>query len=415
MSYENEKYPGSYRGVPFFTQGHSTQVGRKVAIYRLPFESRGVAHLDLGRAPRRFKIRAILLETPTNSLRDQRDAFVAALETEGAGLLVHPIYGRVNVVTEDNITITESTADGGKIEIDFEAIEAREEATATSRPDVKATSINAARKLRVEAGTTFAKNFSLNVPDFVAASNLAVLDNVVDGLTDLNAIVGSALAVPAHFAAQIDRIAQQTATLLNTPGLLYNTIDATLASLMQSFNTVSGRNRRGVGSLLEVTVSASALGASTEAGAGDTPSRIAERSNRANMLIAMRSSALAAAAETAANASYDSANEAREVLDGLVSALTGLSDYTVDGVEPDVTVYDALRDLIAALTAQLTAVAGSLSELTTYTPPDTLPALVVAYGLYGDANRADEILARNPHIVHPLFVPGRVNLEILTP
>lgn len=416
MSYLDEGFAASFRGVPFLTQGHTTTVGRKTAIYRLPFESRGVAHLDLGRAPRKFQIEASLLETPQTTLRQQRDALVAALETEGSGLLVHPIYGRVNVVIEDSISISESTEAGGMIRVSFECWEAREVATQTSRPDAKSTSVTAARKLRVDAGTSFEKNFSIDVPDFVGASNLAVLDNIIDGLTDINAVVGSALAVPSHFANQIERIANETAQLINTPTLLYNTIDATIAQIIQAVNTVTGRNRRGIGNLQDVAGLSLALGSATDTPPNsDTAARNQERINRSNMLISMRASALASTSEAAANATYTSANEARAVMGTLGDALTELSDNAIDGVEPDVEVFDALRDLVAALTRQLSDVAGTLAEVTTYSPPDTLPALVIAHNLYGDATRFEELLARNEQIVHPLMVPGLLPLEVLTP
>lgn len=416
MSYLDEGFAASFRGVPFLQQGHTTTIGRKTAIYRLPFESRGVAHLDLGRAPRKFSIEALLLETELVTLRQQRDALIAALETEGSGLLVHPIFGRVNVVIEDDISIVESTEMGGMVKISFTAWEARETATQTSRPDAKSASIAAARAVRVTAGTSFEKNFSLDVPDFVGASNLAVLDNIIDGLTDINAIVGSALAVPSHYANQIERIANQAADLINTPTLLYNTIDATIAQVIQAVNTVTGRNRRGIGNLQEVTLASSALGQNTDTPSDvDTDARNQERINRSNMLISLRASALSASSEAAANAAYSSAGEAREVMQTLVDALTDLSDNAIDGIEPDVEVFDALRDLVAGLTAHLADVAGSLAEVTTYTPPDTLPALVIAYNLYGDATRFEELLARNEQVVHPLMVPGKLPLEILTP
>ncbi len=415
----------AFRGAPFRVQTHTTTVGRKVAIYRLPFESRGVASRDMGRAPRKFSIHAILLESDFEfsvqgaiRLQDMRDQLREALEAEGPGLLIHPTFGRVNVVVEDDITITETTEEGGKITIDFTCWEARDELKALNdtRPDTKAAAINKSRALRTVAGTSFESGFSIDVPDFVAASNLAVLDTVIAELTKVNATVGSALAVPAHYAAQITRIAEQTATLIGTPTLLYNTIDATIAQVVAAVNLVAGRNRRGIGSLQEISVSLSALGADTEEPADiGTPSRDLERANRAALLIAMRASGLGSAAEAAANAEYASADEATEILQTLVDALSNLSDNTLTGLEPDAETYDAIRDLVAALTDHLKAVAGLLPELTTYTPAEALPALVIAYQLYGDANRADEILERNPHIVNPNLVPAGEPLEILAP
>lgn len=420
MSYLDESFGASIDGVPFLVQGHTTSFGRKTAIYRLPFESRGVAHRDMGRAPREFSIEALLIEDdrlPGNTLRVQRDALVRVLEAPGRKLLVHPIYGRVYVVVEDRIQLVESTEMGGCIRMSFVGVEARDEiAQTTPRPDSKANAITKATKLRTAAGVAFEKNFSLDVPDFVTASNLAVLDNIIDGLTDINAIIGQALAVPAHYAAQIARIANQTVDLLNSPQLLYNTVDATFASVIQSLGQVAGRARRGIGNLDEVAGLAAVLGALTEEPADiDTPDRDQERINRANLLIAMRSSALASATEAAANSTFDSANDARAVLQTIQDALASVSDLAITGVEPDVEVFDALSDLSAAIAVHLGEVAGTLAEVTTYVTADTMPMITIAYALYGDASRFEELLARNPQVVHPLMVPGQSELEILAP
>lgn len=415
----------SIGGVAFHVQGHTTTVGRKVAIYRLPFDSKGVVSRDMGRAPRKFQIRAVLLQNDITqqqydeaTFRFHRQQLLDVLESEGPKLLVHPVYGRVNVVIEDNVSITETTEDGGKISIDFECWEHREFAKSgvATRPDTKSNVINKAQALREVAGDSFESRFSIDVPDFVSASNLAVLDTIIAELTKVNAVIGSALAVPAHYASQLTRIAEQTATLIGTPTLLYNTVDATIAQVVAAINLVAGRNRRGIGSLQEVTVSMSALGFDTAEPADiDTPSRDLERANRAALLVAMRASGLGSVAEAAAEAEYDSSDEALEILTTLVDALGNLSDNTITGIEPDAETYDAIRDLISALTDHLKSVAGALPELTTYTPAEAMPALVLAYQLYGDATRADEILERNPHIVNPNLVPAGEPLEILAP
>lgn len=420
MSYLTEKYPASFRGVPFKVEGHTTTFGRKTAVYKLPFESKGVAHLDLGRAPRRFRMKAFLIESlPDKTLRAQRDELVAALETPGAGLLVHPIYGRVNVIVEDNINFLESTQQGGMIEVELEFVEAREAATQTKQPDAQAEQVKKARALRTAAGQAFEKRFNLDVPDFVAKSNLAVLDNVLDGLRQINALIGQTLKVPSHFAAQIDRIANEMGELIHTPKALFDAVDYLIVSMIQSAYTAFGLPRRnprsGLGSLSFTIGASAALGALTAEPTGSTPAREQERVNRAVTLVAFRASALGASAEVAANFPFTSANEARSIMLDLVDALTGLSDNDITGVEPDSDTYDALRELQAATTSHLSGVAGSLSELTTHIPVATIPAVVLAYRLYGDTERYEEILNRNIEVTHPLFVPGAIELEVLAP
>ena len=63
-----------------------------------------------------------------------------------------------------------------------------------------------------------------------------------------------------------------------------------------------------------------------------------------------------------------------------------------------------LNELRGHIYADLTARMKNAVASTTITPPEVLPAYVVAYDLYEDAARADEIVARNK-IAHPGFVP----------
>ena len=46
-----------------------------------------------------------------------------------------------------------------------------------------------------------------------------------------------------------------------------------------------------------------------------------------------------------------------------------------------------------------------LVRLTTFTPEAWMPVWVISYRLFGTAEYADDILAMNPHITHPLLVP----------
>jgi hypothetical protein len=64
--------------------------------------------------------------------------------------------------------------------------------------------------------------------------------------------------------------------------------------------------------------------------------------------------------------------------------------------------YRALIELHAAVTNFLSETARPLPRVTNYRFADFLPSLVLAYKLYQDAGRADEIRAENK-IIHPAF------------
>jgi len=48
-----------------------------------------------------------------------------------------------------------------------------------------------------------------------------------------------------------------------------------------------------------------------------------------------------------------------------------------------------------------------------YSPPVTLPALVIAQTLYGDGSEADQIVTKNS-VRHPGFVSGGQTLRVLS-
>ena len=58
----------------------------------------------------------------------------------------------------------------------------------------------------------------------------------------------------------------------------------------------------------------------------------------------------------------------------------------------------------AGVNRYVLAESATASRLTTYTPGTTLPAVVLAYDLYEDASRSDELVRRNG-LSHPGFVP----------
>ena len=67
--------------------------------------------------------------------------------------------------------------------------------------------------------------------------------------------------------------------------------------------------------------------------------------------------------------------------------------------------YAALRDLRAAVVADLTARSATLPELVTVRFRGNLPSLVLAYRLYGDSTREPGMVAR-ASVVHPGFMPA---------
>ena len=82
--------------------------------------------------------------------------------------------------------------------------------------------------------------------------------------------------------------------------------------------------------------------------------------------------------------------------------------------DPEITedLFFALADLKTAFSEHISGLVINLQALNTFTPKATVPAILIAYQLLGDATKEADIVARNV-IREPTFVRGGVELEIL--
>ena len=78
----------------------------------------------------------------------------------------------------------------------------------------------------------------------------------------------------------------------------------------------------------------------------------------------------------------------------------------------DDAMYETLEQARSAVWADVTERAENNVRLVNFTPPEVMPALVLAYDYYGDATREAEIVERN-NVRHAGFVPA-VPLKFLS-
>jgi prophage DNA circulation protein len=196
-------------------------------------------------------------------------------------------------------------------------------------------------------------------------------------------------------------IANVTATVTNATGL-QRLVDATAALLAVPEDFVAQWS--GIIDAITDRATAQALAESMALSATvdttSTPTEQTIATNEIALYALPRRLALARACELVASEEievYDDARAVRAALLGLIDAELAVAPLLDD----DLT--QALQDLRVQTAKAIDAVAGAAVRLRTFTPPDVLPACVLAVQLYGDATRADELVARN-NIAHPGFV-----------
>jgi len=393
MGYRQKMQKGSFRGVPFRVKSQETELGRRVARHEYPGRDDPWPE-DLGKKGR---VHTLEMHIIGADYMAGRDAMIAALEKAGPAELVHPWLGRLQVQVEAS-RLRESTREGGMaiFSVSFlEAAPAKFPSASASTPaavDSKATPAAAA------VSSEFSASFSVSSrPAWVALSAISTLTSAMALITTL---VHRSPATPeAMTAFDASLLALQTAlpTLVYTPAALAGQTSGLIQSVaglytdpadsMQVYRDIAAFS---VAAVVPTT----------------TPARTSQAANQNAIIDLISGLAVIGEARASRLVTPPSSADALRLRDDLAERL----DTRAAAADDDV--YLTLTDLRSAVVIDLTDRSARLPNISLFMPPATIPALVLAHRIYGDAGRDDEIVSRN-HIRHPGFVPGGSALEVL--
>lgn len=402
MAWRDQWQEASFRGVKFRFRSAAAALGRRNVVHEYPGRDEAYVE-DMGRKAREFTFEAFVIGADYMRWRDQLEE---ACEKEGSGELVHPTRGRMQVAVQD-CRPTENVDAGGMASYALTFIQDGGNLNPSVRVDTSAAVDIAGDNATDAAAKDFSKTFGVDgMPDFVSSDAVATINNAMDGIrAAANGMLPDMSILPAFNAAAGGILGKLTG-LLRLPTDLASGITGQIAGLrglgmspMSAFNALAtlfdfGKHSQTSGYVPAVPA---------------TPARIQQADNRAAVQTLVRRAALIEAAKSAATATYASREEAIAIRDNLVAKLEAEAEAEST---PD-PVYFALTDLRVAVVNDIQTRASDLAHLVQYTPRATVPAIVLAYQLYEDPARADEIAGRNK-IRHPGFIPGGRALELLT-
>jgi prophage DNA circulation protein len=417
--------PASFRNVPFQVKSAQTQVGRRVALHEYPQRDEAYPE-DLGLKADQFTVEAFVLGP---SYHQARDALIVALKQPGPGLLIHPYYGQRTVTLMPPARISETTDEGGIARFSLDFVEAGENAEPSAREDTQAAVESAADAANTAIAEDFALDFSVaGVQDFVESSALGMAGNVIGTLQSLQRGIVPNISVLSDFQATVSSVVGNLNKLIRAPAAyaqsvlgLVGTLKALAKSPLVALGSYRGMFSYG-GSLPRV--------------AGTTASRQRQAANQNAQSALLRRAALIEATRCCSRIefsvprtggdstplpTYDQVVALRDDLAGrLDDEAAGIVPAPVGNGTPETMVvsvsdpvYQALTALRVALVRDIADRAIDAPRLASVTLPSTMPALVAAYRIHGDATRTDELIARNKAIRHPGFVPGGTPLEIV--
>ena len=415
MSYKDRLSPGSFRGVPFLTPAHEMTSGHRGTVHERPGSNDHTTQ-PMGLMPRRFSVTAWVMG-PDYDL--DRDALIAALEKPGTGRLVHYFYGALDVEVEPGkeFSVSESQDRGGMAVFTIPFILAKRPTLpilAASRYDrVKVKTGNAI----LESMRAFADKLNTSGIEEVRAEVVTTLQGATAIVGDVNAQINTLLATPTQVAGMITALGDQLAQLVATPSR-FGELAAGLNAISEAlFGAIADIGRALFDSTRTVDGDGlAAAQAQTDARRLVRALRIALRQTQAiddgdspNEQIAtalVKQTAALHAALAAVEMPFDNQANAEEVRDEFGAALAALAAAADD------TMYAALTDARVELMAHLTGIAGGLARTVDFTPAVSLPAVLIAHMVHGDARRCEEIIARN-NIRHPCFVTGGYPIKVL--
>lgn len=392
MSWRDNLQPASFRGVAFHYEDVDRNFGRRVKTHEYPGGDEPY-HEDLGAMTEAISFNAYVLEPDhLNKAARLRDA----INKPGAGTLVHPYYGEIQVVAKDT-SERFSTRDGGmaRFSLRFERAGPNRNPSAridtTSLLATKATAINSA------AATRFAEKFTIQgSPGWIDTSAQEDMGVVLDDVAVSASEAITAAGDLADLAFAITGMRQNAATLVRDP----LTLATRLTSAMQTST--------GLSPLLKMATTTLQLGTI----AATTPSRLIQSNNRKALVELLNNVALSGAMRSVPTTQFETTADAYTARDEIAVQVDRLSLTASNDM------VSALSSGLAAVTRHISATAPSLPRLITVAPTMTRPSLAHAYDLYGDdvkqvITRAGQIASRNG-IRHPGFVPAGDTLEVLS-
>lgn len=389
----------SFRGVEFHVDSHDLDAGRRGQTHVYPGRDTSYRE-DLGRAPRGFSVQGFVIG---DDFAAKRDAILGACEAEGPGQLVHPDYGTMQVSCISlRVSISSRSSRSVDLWFTFEEQGELKFPSADTDSRTKIESLSGASEAASLSGFLNRYNVS-NFPEFVGGSVAGVATRFLTGV--------EAAVTTSEFRDYFDAFSAGLSTsVFDAPTLATGTIDI-LRGIRTGMTDTSDAIL--LGDARPPLARTSLVGLSSfPAEVPDVPretaSRIQESVNMEAFASLVRRVALS--------------EDARELVvtpfDSNVAAISAMSDYS-DRMESELFATDladdeyiALSNLHASVVRDLTTRAGGLPVVRAVRVSEPTPALALAYDLYEDSARADDIVARNG-VVHPGFITPARDIEVL--
>lgn len=395
MSWLDNLRPASFRGVPFYVETTKKTLGRRVVVHEFPNRETPFTQ-DMGRVAYAWSLEGHVLGTDYDVAKAK---LAEAFNKYGPGELVHP-YDGLQMVQVGAVEFSESTREGAILYFSATIYEAGSLEFPKSINDKASILGEAADNALANAKAEFDSKFSIaGLPGFAVDSARAKIaaaqkayDSATKGISDIS-------NAAAQLAFSTRSLVAETNDLLKSPSKLSQRL---LDSFTLLKDTISNARIQ-----TDALMSFFDFGSDDVGGSQSTPVRTQEAVNKDTFNNLMRTAAAVNAAVTAQQSQFETFQDADEVRDQITEVIE--EQIRTSG---DSDLYQSLIDVQAALISAVPDEDADLPNLKQVTTEDVTTSLHLAYELFEDKRKEDDIIKRN-EIKHPGFIPQGQVLEVL--
>lgn len=432
MSWLDELQMASFRGVEFQVDGIDVSAGDHVVLREYPFQDLPTV-FRMGEAAEEIKFSAYVIG---EDYTEQRDKLRSVLT--GEGVLVHPTAGSIRVFVAGKFTIKENpTAEGGMARFDLTFVRAEVRRYPAGKVSTPASAVAAADTAKEASKDAFVSSFDLTgKPGWAADRAVARITESVSGVWgQIKSVTAGVSDFTNTIIGNYQALRDGLNDLVRTPRLLADAL-ATLFALPSDLSAAAARDFMaafeglfdmsskvdktdfsvsimpavGAGLVMYGAGNADVLGLATPARA-----QLSALNTASDQLIeTLAVAGWVQAVAVVELSSYDDALALRaKVNDQCTRLLLRASSAVASDALPASAWHDATLGLMTAGLRDIQERSRDMARLASFTPQAWMPVWAVSYRLFGTAAYADEILAMNPHITHPLLVPPGKALRIM--
>lgn len=403
MSWRDKLRKASFRGIPFEWVSDDTEISLRVIEHKFA-ETDGADPERLALEGERYRLNAYIIG---EDYQERRDALIEAIKKPGAGILIHPEYGRKKVyVPSEGIRVRHQIKEKRMAVITVTFVEWKED---KSRPKVEVDTIAVFNQSADQADkaniAAFENDFNASdLPDFATTQISDVIGKGINTIDqNMTPLLGFSVQDAAVFARDIYKLSTNVSSMLNDPTQIASTIGTLMTNSTKNADPV------------EVVYSVQPV-AAFENLLPNLPRTTATRKQQTKCQNAFAGFLKRAALITESRAtcqidfaSYDDALSARnDLAERLEAELFQVEDDNL---------FRSIEQLRADLVRNISQKSVKLPRLVSVPLQATQPAILVAQRLFGDdpsqvLAKTEEIIKRNK-LRHGGFCPGGETLEVL--